>query len=174
MLGKDPKRSRPASAKLKAEALLREKFSQPAYLIRRAQQIANAVFKEEFDDLDLTPVQYSVLLIAHVHPKSDQARIAGLAAIDRTSCWRAIEALRKREVLNVEVNEEDQRRQEVILSSRGEALVEVAVARSRRVQQRLLKALPPDERKLFLESMRLFVHRNNDVSGAPPALSGDG
>jgi DNA-binding MarR family transcriptional regulator len=153
-----------------AVQLFAEKQSQPAYLIRRAHQISVAIFEDEFADLDLTPIQYSVLLIVGLYSGSDQTTVAGLAAIDKTSCWRAIESLRKRDLVSVALDNKDRRSRVLKLTTAGRRLLDKAVPRSRSVQRRLLEPLDRKQQQAFLEAMQMFVEANNNNSRAPLLL----
>ncbi len=44
----------------------------PGHLIRRSQQIAGAIFFEEFEGYDVTPVQYAALIAIRDRPGMDQ------------------------------------------------------------------------------------------------------
>ena len=67
---------------------LRDLHGTPGHLIRRAQQIAVALFMEECAELDLTPVQYAALVAVHEHPGIDATRLSALIAFDRSSANR--------------------------------------------------------------------------------------
>lgn len=151
-----------------------EKFSQPAYLIRRAHQISVAMFEEEFRGLDLTPIQFSILLILRIHPGSDQTRIAGLAAIDKTSCFRGVDNLVRRKLVGVAIAGDDRRKRELVLTAAGEALHDQALARSQSLQTRLLEKLSQKQQHDFVEALRIFVETYNEFSRAPQLASRTG
>jgi len=50
---------------------LQDLYSKPGHLIRRAQQIAVAIFMEECANFDLTPVQYAALVAIRENPGTD-------------------------------------------------------------------------------------------------------
>jgi DNA-binding MarR family transcriptional regulator len=149
-----------------------DKFSQPAYLIRRAHQISTAIFDEEFAGLNLTPIQFSLLLILQIYPSSDQTRLAGLAAIDKTSCWRALEKLAARKLVKVTAGADDRRKRVIELTAAGTAHLKLALPRSRNVQKRLMSASDPAGKSQFLKVLKDFVTANNEASRAPLLADG--
>jgi MarR family transcriptional regulator, lower aerobic nicotinate degradation pathway regulator len=96
--------------------------------------------------------------------------VAGLAAIDKTSCWRAIESLRKRDLVSVALDNRDRRSRVLKLTTAGRRLLDKAVPRSRSVQRRLLEPLDRKQQQAFLEAMQMFVEANNNNSRAPLLL----
>ena len=54
----------------------------PGHLIRRAHQLAVAVFMEETAGFDVTPVQFAILNALIDDPGEDQVTLAGRVAFD--------------------------------------------------------------------------------------------
>src|SRR5689334_8815911 len=54
----------------------------PGHLIRRAHQLAVAIFMEEMDEFDVTPVQFAILNALIDDPGEDQVTLAGKVAFD--------------------------------------------------------------------------------------------
>ena len=75
---------------------LRDLYTQPGHLIRRAQQIAVALFIEECAEFDLTPVQYAALVADQEHPGIDATRLSALIAFDRSTLGNVLERLEAR------------------------------------------------------------------------------
>ena len=63
-------RSRPA-----ATESLEDIYRRPGFMIRRAHQIAVAIFLEEARESRITPTQYGVLVILGHRPGIDQTRL---------------------------------------------------------------------------------------------------
>ena len=57
----------------------------PGFLIRRLHQIHFALFAEECAGFDITPVQYSIMMIIAYRPGMDQAQISDEAGVDRAT-----------------------------------------------------------------------------------------
>ena len=114
--------------------------------------------------LTLTPVQFIVLAVLEVHPGIDQTRLGGLAAIDKSSCGRAVEKLAQRKLISVHLGREDRRQRELYLTDKGRALLPF---QERRIRKRLLSALTATQQAEFLSSLAAFVDANNGASRAP-------
>ena len=54
----------------------------PGHLIRRAHQLAVAIFMEETGDFDITPVQFAILNALIDDPGEDQVTLAAKVAFD--------------------------------------------------------------------------------------------
>src|SRR5258706_7044211 len=75
---------------------LDDAYRGPGHLIRRLQQIAVAIFMDEFKNIDITPVQYMALVAVRDRPGLEQQAIADLIAIDRSSAGRMVQFLEER------------------------------------------------------------------------------
>ena len=73
----------------------------PGHLIRRAQQIAVAIFMEECAAYDLTPVQYAALVAIRENPGTDATRLSSLIALDRSTLGNVLERLEARKLVTV-------------------------------------------------------------------------
>ena len=78
---------------------LKDLHSKPGHLIRRAQQIAVAIFMEECAGFDLTPVQYAVLVAIRENPGIDATRLSALIAFDRSTLGVVLERLEVRRLV---------------------------------------------------------------------------
>ena len=65
--------------------LLEDLHVMPGHLIRRAQQIAVAIFIEECAAYDLTPVQYATLVAVRENEGIDATRLSAIVALDRST-----------------------------------------------------------------------------------------
>ena len=68
-------------------------LTKPGHLIRRAQQIAVAIFVDEVAAFDITPVQYACLVAVRDNPGADATRISALIAFDRSTLGLVLERL---------------------------------------------------------------------------------
>jgi MarR family transcriptional regulator, lower aerobic nicotinate degradation pathway regulator len=149
------------------KGFFQEIISHPGHLVRRSYQIFSSVFEEEMAGLNLTPIQYIILAVLEVYPGIDQTRLGGLAAIDKSSCGRAVEKLAQRKLILVRFSSEDRRQRELHLSEKGSALLSEAVPAARRIRKRLFSTLSPAQQTQFLASLAAFVDANNEASRAP-------
>jgi DNA-binding MarR family transcriptional regulator len=111
-------------------------------------------------------------LILQKYPGSDQTRLAGLAAIDKTSCWRAIEKLAARKLVKVTAGTEDRRTRVIELTAARTAHLKLALPRSRNVHNRLMSTSNTKQKTLLLKVLKDFVIANNEASRVP--LQADG
>jgi MarR family transcriptional regulator, lower aerobic nicotinate degradation pathway regulator len=146
---------------------LRDLYTQPGHLIRRAQQIAVALFIEECAVFDLTPVQYAALVAIKEHPGIDATRLSALIAFDRSTLGNVLERLEARRLIDRYASDEDKRVKLIKLTAAGATVSERTEAAVLRAQERILKPLKPADRTRFLALLTQLVETNNEVSRAP-------
>jgi MarR family transcriptional regulator, lower aerobic nicotinate degradation pathway regulator len=146
---------------------LRDLYTQPGHLIRRAQQIAVALFIEECAVFDLTPVQYAALVAIKEHPGIDATRLSALIAFDRSTLGNVLERLEARRLIDRYASDEDKRVKLIKLTAAGATVSERTEAAALRAQERILKPLKPADRTRFLALLTQLVETNNEVSRAP-------
>lgn len=146
---------------------LEEMYEAPGHLIRRAQQIAVAIFMEETAAFDITTVQYATLVTVSSQPGLDQTRLVNLIALDRSTIGNVVERLEAKSLLRREAGTEDKRTKCLFPTPQGEALLHSMQAAVARAQARILAPLLPEDRTRFLEMLRTVVDLNNEFSRAP-------
>jgi DNA-binding MarR family transcriptional regulator len=151
---------------------LRDLHGTPGHLIRRAQQIAVALFMEECAELDLTPVQYAALVAVHEHPGIDATRLSALIAFDRSTLGNVLERLETRKLIQRYASPEDKRVKLLRLSPAGIAMLARASAPVMRAQQRILAPLKPSDRERLIVLLEQLVELNNEASRAPQRAAG--
>lgn len=151
---------------------LRDLHSKPGHLIRRAQQIAVAIFMDECDAYDLTPVQYAALVAIRENPGTDATRLSALIAFDRSTLGSVLERLEARKLVTRYSSADDKRIKRLKLTGAGGVLIKCAEAAVLRAQERILAPLQRNERKKLMELLSQMVELNNDVSRVPQQLAG--
>jgi DNA-binding MarR family transcriptional regulator len=151
---------------------LRDLHSKPGHLIRRAQQIAVAIFMDECDAYDLTPVQYAALVAIRENPGTDATRLSALIAFDRSTLGSVLERLEARKLVTRYSSTDDKRIKLLKLTGAGGVLVKRAEAAVLRAQERILAPLQRNERNKLMELLGQMVELNNDVSRVPQQLVG--
>lgn len=146
---------------------MEEIYGKPGHLIRRAQQIAVAIFMEECAELDLTPVQYAALVAVREHPGIDATRLAAMIAFDRSTIGSVIERLEAKGWIVRAGSAEDKRVKLLSITPDGKRLLKRAIAGVERAQARMLKPLAPQDRGRLLALLDALVEGNNDASRAP-------
>jgi DNA-binding MarR family transcriptional regulator len=142
-------------------------YRMPGHLIRRAQQIAVSIFSEEFSDFGITPVQYALLWTVRGHPGIEQISLANLVAFDRSNTGDVAARLEEKGLLRRVAGDTDRRTKQVYLTPRGERMLEAVQPALETSQRRILAALEPDEREIFMALLAKLVDINNSNSRAP-------
>lgn len=132
-------------------------YSMPGHLIRRSQQISVALFSEEVGALELTPVQFSVLMAVVNHPEIEAASVSELIAFDRSTLADVLERLIGRKLIERRVSSRDRRAKSLVATPEGVALFHRAVPAVKRVQERILEALPEADRAVYVAMLRKLV-----------------
>jgi DNA-binding MarR family transcriptional regulator len=150
---------------------LKDLQTQPGHLIRRAQQIAVAIFIEECAAFDLTPVQYAAMVAIDEHEGIDATRLSAQIAFDRSTLGNVLERLEARGFVVRYPSPEDKRIKLLKLSPQGRAVVRRAEEGVRRAQDRILAPLAAKDRRLLLDLLAQLVEVNNGASRAPQRLT---
>ncbi len=117
----------------------------PGHLIRRAQQLAVAIFMEETAGFDATPVQFAILNALMDEPGEDQITLSGRVAFDPATFGSVIGRLEAKGWVTRKADPADKRRKLLWATPEGE---KVALQMKRpvgRAQQRILSPLDAAE-----------------------------
>lgn len=128
----------------------------PAFLLRRCAQVSFALFGDATAELDLTPTQYGMLFLLKV-VQTDEATIARLSGVDRSTSDRVLQRLKVRG----HVQQGWLRDRPVLkLTPSGEALFDQARPRAEAAEARLLAWLSADLQARMMHALDklLFVH----------------
>ena len=150
---------------------LKDLHSKPGHLIRRAQQIAVAIFMQECAAYDLTPVQYAAMVAINENAGIDATRLSAQIAFDRSTLGNVLERLEARGFVVRYPSPDDKRIKLLKLSAEGRAVVRRAEASVRRAQERILAPLNAKDRRLLLDLLARLVEFNNGASRAPQKLT---
>jgi MarR family transcriptional regulator, lower aerobic nicotinate degradation pathway regulator len=146
---------------------LSDVYVAPGHLIRRSQQIAVAIFFEEFEGYDVTPVQYAALIAIRDRPGMDQRTLVDQIAIDRSTIGSMLKTLESRGLIRRVTPKTNQRVKQLFITEAGDRLLQSTREHIYRVQERILAPLNAKERRLFTELLSRLVHINNEFSRAP-------
>jgi DNA-binding MarR family transcriptional regulator len=150
---------------------LKDLHSKPGHLIRRAQQIAVAIFMDECASFDITPVQYAALVAIRENSGIDATRLSALIAFDRSTLGVVLERLEARKLISRYATPEDKRVKLLEITAAGTALIRKAEPAVVRAQQRILAPLRPADRTKLMELLAQLVELNNDESRAPQRIA---
>lgn len=156
-----------ATSKPAADAKSIKLDSLPGHYIRRLQQIAVAIYLQETEALQLTPVQFAILQSIHNQPAIDQRTLARSIGLDTSTLAGVVDRLESRGLLQRNTTPEDRRVRRLTITPAGVELLTVAVPAIKRAQARMLAPLPAAERAQFMRMLRVLVNANNEFSRAP-------
>ena len=139
----------------------------PGHLIRRAHQIAVAIFMDECATHHLTPVQFACLSGIRDNPGADATRLAALVAFDRSTLGNVLERLETKGWIERSASPEDRRIKVLHITEEGEALLRAVNDAVAKTQARILAPLSDTERRTFMKLLTKLVDINNDASRAP-------
>ena len=119
----------------------------PGHLIRRAQQLAVAVFMEETSAFDATPVQFAILNALMDDPGEDQITLSNKVAFDPATLGSVVARIEAKGWVTRKADPGDKRRKLLWITPEGE---KVALGMKRAVakaQRRIVGPLNAAERE---------------------------
>jgi DNA-binding MarR family transcriptional regulator len=129
----------------------------PGHLIRRAQQIAVAIFAEHLAAYDITPVQFAILNALHDTPDIDQVTLAKRVAFDPATSGSVIARLEAKGWVARQAHATDRRRKLLVVTPQGvQALANMQSAVAE-VQTHILTPLSAAEQKQFVGLLAKLV-----------------
>lgn len=146
---------------------LTDLWNRPGYLVRRLHQIQVAMFLEECEEFNITPVQFGVLTVLHDESPLDQGTIATQLGVDRNTVADVIRRLERRGLLERLEAVIDRRTKPARITSEGKAFVNAVQPAMERAQRRFIGALPEGDQIRLMELMRQLVQENNEAGRAP-------
>lgn len=142
-------------------------YGSPEFLIRRAHQIAGAVFAEACAGLDLTPAQYTALYALRQCAPLGQNELGRLIALDRATTSLVVKILRGRELVEAAEDAQDKRKSLLSLTRQGRLLLARAEKKCSRSSEALLAVFDAQQAATFLELLDLLASRHRP--GPSPA-----
>jgi DNA-binding MarR family transcriptional regulator len=129
----------------------------PGPLIRRAHQVAVAIFMEETGGTDITPVQFAILNALIEDPGEDQVTLAAKVAFDAATFGSVIGRLEAKGWVRREPDERDRRRKLLWVTPQGEQAAQVLKRAAAKAQTRILGPLDPAERQQLIALLGKLV-----------------
>ena len=142
-----------------------ERFVRPGYLVRRLHQICISVFLETARDLNLTSVQYAILVGIEIYPGIDQMSLGKLVALDRQTVSNVVSRLHTRGL--VDKLDKNKRTKALFLTEPGREVIAAMDGRTQGVDATILAPLAADEQDQFMALLLKVVSKNNMLSRAP-------
>lgn len=151
-------------------------FTSPEFLIRRAHQIATAVFTETCAEIDLTPSQYSVLFALRERAPIGQNELGRLVALDRSTTSLVVRILRDRGLVAASADDSDRRKSFLELTNDGRLLLARAERLNSKSSQALMSAFDPHQASAFIalldrltSTLDVGTARAPEAPASPPA-----
>ncbi len=128
----------------------KDMFTQPGYLIRRMHQRSTAEFAAATDGLDVTQIQFSILLVLRDCPGIDATRISELIGSDRTTIRQALLVLEKKALIRRAPGRHDRRTKALEITAAGDDLAERITGSVSTLGDAILRDLNARERATLL------------------------
>lgn len=141
----------------------------PGHYARRIHQIVVALFAQETEGMNVTPVQYSALQTICKTPGIDQGTLAKTIGFDTSTIGNVIDRMESRGFVTRKVSPSDKRVRQVTATAEGERLLAKVVPPMLRSQDLFLEPLTPRDRKEFMRIMRLLIEAHA-AKGRSPGL----
>lgn len=129
----------------------------PIHLLHRAGQCAGEIFHGEMRDGDLTPRQLAVLVTVAQNEGLSQTGLVDRTGIDRSTLADIVRRLQKKGLIQRRRTKEDARAYAVKLTDEGKRVLRTAEPIARRVDERILDALPSKQREMFIDELQSIV-----------------
>lgn len=137
----------------------------PGHLIRRAQQLAVAIFMEETGAFDATPVQFAILNALMDDPGEDQITLSHRVAFDPATFGSVIGRIEAKGWATRRADPSDRRRKRLWITAEGQ---KVALGMKRavaKVQQRIVGPLDADEREQLSALLGKLIAGHEKLAG---------
>jgi DNA-binding MarR family transcriptional regulator len=142
---------------MKRDSNLDRLHRSPIHLLHRAGQCAGDIFHAEMKDGDLTPRQLAVLMTVAQNEGLSQTGLVDRTGIDRSTLADIVRRMQRKGLLQRRRTKEDARAYAVKLTDEGRRMLRVAEPLSKRVDERILDALPTRQREQFISDLLAIV-----------------
>jgi DNA-binding MarR family transcriptional regulator len=139
----------------------------PGHLIRRAHQVAVAIFMEETAPFEVTPVQFAILNALLEDPGEDQVTLARKVAFDAATFGSVITRLEGRGWVRREPDAADRRRKLLWVTEEGAEAARRMKRSVGKVQARILQPLDAAEQAQLVALLDRLVagHEGEGLEG---------
>jgi len=126
------------------------------YFIRRVQVWVFQDFIRTLAQIDISPAQFSVLVVISANPGLSQAELATTLGIERARLARLLHRLQRRGLIQRLESSDDRRRHALQLTSQGRTLLTRAKALAARHERQLIGKLGAERHRTLLQTLRDF------------------
>jgi DNA-binding MarR family transcriptional regulator len=136
----------------------------PIHLLHRAGQCASDIFQAEMAEGDLTPRQYAVLVAVSLNEGLSQTDLVEKTGVDRSTLADIVRRMLKKGLLQRRRTRDDARAYAVKLTDEGWKVLKAADPLAKRVDDKILAALPNQQRERFLQDLSTIVEALGGMS----------
>jgi DNA-binding MarR family transcriptional regulator len=129
----------------------------PIHLLHRAGQCAGDIFHAEMKVDGLTPRQLAVLVTVANNEGLSQTGLVDRTGIDRSTLADIVRRMQRKGLLQRRRTKEDARAYAVKLTDEGRKVLRAAEPLARKVDDRILDALPGRQRDQFINDLLAIV-----------------
>lgn len=126
------------------------------YFVRRVQVWIFQDFIGRLAAMDISPAQFSVLVVVNANAGLSQAELAGTLGIERARLVRLLHRLEQRDLIQRLPSSADGRRHALRLTREGQRVLAQAKALSAQHEAELKKRFGSERYRLLLETLREF------------------
>jgi len=136
----------------------------PIHLLHRAGQCAGDIFHAEMKGGNLTPRQLAVLVTVSLNEGLSQTGLVERTGIDRSTLADIVRRMQRKGLLQRRRTKEDARAYAVKLTDEGRRVLRTAEPLAKRVDERILEALPAKQRDQFVDELMAIVDTLQELS----------
>jgi len=126
------------------------------YFVRRMQVWVFQDFIRRLSHIDISPAQFSVLVVIGANHGLSQSELAATLGIERARLVRLLHRLERRGLTQRLPSSVDKRRHALRLTREGQRVLARAKTLSDKHEARLLQRLGPERYKLLIDTLRAF------------------
>jgi MarR family transcriptional regulator, temperature-dependent positive regulator of motility len=144
----------------------------PIHLLHRVGQFASDIFQGEMGREDLTPRQYAVLVAVSQNEGLSQTQLVEKTGVDRSTLADIVRRMLKKGLLQRRRTKGDARAYSVKLTDDGWRVLKSADPLAARVDEKILAALPTQQRERFLQDLNTIVDALATLPGKKGGIDG--
>lgn len=142
------------------------------HLLHRANQSVSDIFSEQMRGETLTPRQFAVLSAISENEGLNQTHLVKETGIDRSTLADIIQRMLKKGLITRKRTERDGRAYSVYLTEMGQQILDESIPNVKNADQRILNAVPEDNREQFLNSLQSIIATVQSLKNTDPQTSG--
>jgi MarR family transcriptional regulator, lower aerobic nicotinate degradation pathway regulator len=136
------------------------------FLLRKAHQMAVAIWFRDIDGIPLTPPQHNILSTVSANPGRHQTELARLVGYDRATVGAVLAGLEERGLIKRLGSKTDRRLKTLSITPRGTQLLTATAPVLERINRHIVEPLEPHERDMFLALLEKIAFMQVDEAEA--------